>query len=236
MQHPIESSYLAHIKVFGADAAALLQGQLTQDVRKIDATAQWAGLCSPKGRLLALMRIWRKDDTYWLEMHRSVAEATAKRLRLFVLRSKVTIELHDIESAVSQDAWRQANIDQGIPTIYAETADHFVPQMVNLDLIGGISFSKGCYTGQEIVARLHYLGTLKRRMFRAESHLIATPGMSIYDAAATGQAVGEVVDAIATPEGARLLVVLQLAHASSDLRLNSPTGTALCRVQSLLPA
>ena len=68
-------------------------------------------------------------------------------------------------SALSTKDWKMADINAGIPTIYKENIEKFIPQMVNLDLINGISFSKGCYTGQEIVARVQHKGKVKQRMF-----------------------------------------------------------------------
>ncbi|MGZ5225962.1 MAG: CAF17-like 4Fe-4S cluster assembly/insertion protein YgfZ, partial [Burkholderiales bacterium] len=77
---------------------------------------------------------------------------------------RASLEKH----ARSRDAtlWEQLNIEAGIPVITSQTQDQHVPQMVNLDLIGAVSYSKGCYPGQEIVARMHYLGRLKQRMYR----------------------------------------------------------------------
>src|SRR3546814_2890337 len=84
-----------------------------------------------------------------------------------------------------------------MPVVRPETRDHFVAQMANLDLFGGISFDKGCYTGQEIIARLHYLGTLKRRLFIARIEGDApVPGSAVHQAGES-QAVGEIVDALA---------------------------------------
>ncbi|MGA2344213.1 MAG: tRNA-modifying protein YgfZ, partial [Steroidobacteraceae bacterium] len=75
-----------------------------------------------------------------------------------------------------ETAWRLADIRAGLPTVYAATSEAFVAQMLNLDLIDGISFSKGCYTGQEIIARAQHLGRIKRRMFRLR---LASRGGSI---------------------------------------------------------
>ncbi len=72
-----------------------------------------------------------------------------------------------VANASSIEQWQLLDIRAGIPTIYQATSDAFVPQMVNLQLIEGVSFTKGCYTGQEVVARMQYLGKLKRRMYRA---------------------------------------------------------------------
>src|SRR5262249_16785525 len=138
----------------------------TQDLRKLAAGGELAaGYCSPKGRLLAVLHLRRDGEAILMRLHHSVAEATLKRLRMFVLRSKVTLELEPAANLGDDSPWRRDNILRGVPVIYPQTQDQFVPQMVNLDQLGGISFDKGCYTGQEIVARLHYLGQLKRRMF-----------------------------------------------------------------------
>lgn len=216
-------SPLATIRVSGADAETFLQGQLTQDIRKVTAqTPLPAGYCSPKGRLLALMTAQRDNDAVLLHLHHSVLEATLKRLRLFVLRSKVTLDA--LPGVVSQDenAWRLHNILSGVAVIYPQTSDQFVPQMVNLDHLGAISFDKGCYTGQEIVARLHYLGQLKRRMFLCRSDAApVAPGTPIH-AQNESQTVGAVVDSAVDADGRLALsVVLQLAQAqSSQLHLD----------------
>jgi folate-binding protein YgfZ len=68
--------------------------------------------------------------------------------------------------ATTIDAWNRADVREGIPQVYAATSESFVAQMLNLDLLGAISFDKGCYTGQEVVARAHYRGRVKRRMQR----------------------------------------------------------------------
>mgnify|MGYP001192113974 FL=1 len=69
-------------------------------------------------------------------------------------------------STLTTKDWKMSDINAGIPIIYGENIEKFIPQMVNLDLINGISFSKGCYTGQEIVARVQHKGKVKQRMFR----------------------------------------------------------------------
>ena len=73
-----------------------------------------------------------------------------------------------------ESCWSRLDIEAGIAVITGETQEEFVPQMVNLDLIGGVSYTKGCYPGQEIVARMHYLGQLKQRLYRAHASLAGT--------------------------------------------------------------
>jgi folate-binding protein YgfZ len=128
--------------------------------------------------------------------------------------------------------WRLMDIRAGLPSVYEQTAEAFVPQMANLQLVGGVSFTKGCYTGQEVVARMQYLGKLKRRMYRA--HVDTTeapaPGTEIVSPSSeSGQGAGRVVDAAASPDGGfEVLVVLQISCAeAADARLDAADGTPL---------
>lgn len=128
-------------------------------------------------------------------------------------------------------AWARLDIGAGIPVILPQTSEAFVPQMVNLDLIGGVSFEKGCYPGQEIVARMHYLGKLKQRMIRAQvsTDSAPKPGDKVYSRDHGHQSVGTVVDAQpAGPQCFDMLAVVQLsAYAAGSLALSSPDGPAL---------
>ena len=138
----------------------------------------------------------------------------------------------------SADDWERASIRAGVATIVAATQEAFVPQMANFDLVGGVSFTKGCYPGQEIVARTQYRGTLKRRM--ALAHLDGTerpaPGESVFSEAFGDQAAGTIVSAAPAPEGGfDSLVVAQLESIErDDLRWGSPQGPSL-RIRSKPP-
>jgi folate-binding protein YgfZ len=288
-------THLAVIEASGADATAFLHTQLSNDVQGLPPDRSLlAGYCNAKGRLYALPRLWRSGDDWRLCLPADIADAVLKRLRLFVLRSQVTLtRRHDLtllgvagdgaadclrradlptpevidavestgaasvlrwpgapprfQVCVPDDAapacwaalaagaqpapateWRLLDIDAGQPAVYAPTLEAFVPQMVNLELIGGVSFGKGCYPGQEIVARMHYLGKPSRRMF----HLRAAgdppaPGTHVVDD--SGREVGNVVDAQHAPGGGcGLLAVLQVTVADRPLRL--PDGAPLERV------
>ena len=133
--------------------------------------------------------------------------------------------------AAGIDAWDAAAIRAGVPTVLAATQEAFVPQMVNYELLGGVSFKKGCYPGQEIVARMHYRGGLKRRM--ALAHFSGPeaprPGDELYSAAFEGQSAGQVANAAPSPEGGfDALVVAQLESLDRrDLRWKSPDGAAV---------
>jgi tRNA-modifying protein YgfZ len=107
---------------------------------------------------------------------RELVAPVIARLSKFVLRSKV--KLSEAEAPVEQQ--RLHDIQQGIPQVYAATSEAFVAQMLNLDIVGGISFEKGCYTGQEVIARAHYRGRVKRRMqrFRSTAEIVLAPGDS----------------------------------------------------------
>ena len=121
-------------------------------------------------------------------------------------------------SPVSASAWAWLDIVTGIPTIYPQTFEAFLPQMANLDLLQGVSFDKGCYSGQEIVARVRYLGKLKQRMFRAHVRAAHTPapGDPLYAPDTGDQPVGTIVDAQFSPNGDYdLLAVIQLTSAEA---------------------
>ncbi len=122
------------------------------------------------------------------------------------------------------DSWRLLDIVAGVPTVYPATSEAFVPQMVNLELLEGVSFRKGCYTGQEIVARMHYLGKLKRRMYRLHIDMdtIPEPGTELFSSDnETGQPIGTLVDAAPWPDGGiEALAVVTIQYADPDKPLN----------------
>ncbi|VAW87857.1 tRNA-modifying protein YgfZ [hydrothermal vent metagenome] len=131
----------------------------------------------------------------------------------------------DVNAApVGTNSWDLINIISGIPTITTATQDLFIPQMTNLDLINGISFKKGCYPGQEIVARTHYRGKLKRRMalFHTSAETAPSSGSSItlQEKESEDRKVGVVVTAQPSAEGGYLLlVVLEIAVTNSSSNL-----------------
>ncbi len=128
-------------------------------------------------------------------------------------------------------AWERFDIAAGIPTITPQTQEEFVPQMVNFDRIGALSYTKGCYPGQEIVARMHYLGRLKQRMVRARLTAAGEPcaGDKLYSASMPGQSSGMIVSAAPSAEGGHeLLAVIQtkdLEHG--EVRWRAPDGPVI---------
>lgn len=203
--NPESASHLQLVKITGEDAKPFLQGQLTNDINLLENSWQYSAYCNPKGRAMAVFTIWADADVIYLLIESAIAQAVLKRLKMYVLRSKVIIE--EINSNISakfeltvanplyhqsnaqntyrlgfgnrellitpEEAqtpfdltrWLQADISEGLPRVTEETYEAFIPQMINLDILNGINFKKGCYTGQEIIARMKYLGKLKQRGF-----------------------------------------------------------------------
>ncbi|WP_456415884.1 CAF17-like 4Fe-4S cluster assembly/insertion protein YgfZ [Thiolapillus sp.] len=133
---------------------------------------------------------------------------------------------------VNQAWWRLQNIRSGIPAIYDATAETFVPQMLNLDLLGGVSFTKGCYTGQEVVARMKYLGQIKRRMYLARFDAAETPapGDKLFSPhSKSAQGAGKLVDVQSSPGGGwEALIAAEISSVEAgDMRLGDATGPAL---------
>lgn len=262
----------AVLSVTGADAIKFLHGQLTNDVEHLDVDdARRFGYCTAKGRLFSSLLGWRHDGGLSLMVSGTLADATRKRLSMFVLRAKVQItadakvlfgvggaaapsalealgltapasmklaragdrcviglpaiatdgvqstrwlvcvpeaQASEVWSALastltpaSTSIWRWSELRAGIPMIVEATREHFVPQSVNLELVGGLSFTKGCYPGQEVVARSQYLGKLKRRSFLAHVDAVEpAPGSDINDGQG-GEPCGEVIMAAPSPAG-----------------------------------
>jgi tRNA-modifying protein YgfZ len=293
------------IRVSGEESQTFLQGQLTNDVRSVsENTHQLSGYCSPKGRLLGLFRLFMRNGDYYLQLPHPQLNGTLKRLRMFVLRSKVTLDDHsdelirfalsgsdaeqmlakilgevpaETDQTITADgitvlrlmghtprfmlygpiesmpqlwqalhqagaipagvaALRWLEIQAGQPTVVTQTVEAFVPQMLNLQLINGVSFKKGCYTGQEVVARMQYLGKLKRRMYLAHTNTTQTiqNGDELYSPeSGSGQGAGRIVAVAPAPQGGYdMLAVLEISGAESgQVYLDETAQTTL----SLLP-
>jgi folate-binding protein YgfZ len=223
MTDPLFTSIL----VSGADARSFLQGQLSCDMDTLSRDKQLlASLNSAQGRVQAVLNLIEGDEGIVLSVVSSMAERTAQRLRKYVLRSKVKIEIAG--PVLSPEASSLLpDLRSGLPHVFPETHEAFVAQMLNLDVLGGISFEKGCYAGQEIIARAHFRGAVKRRMFRfAASCSPLTPGTRLLG---NGEHAGDVVYAAATEVGCELLAVVSLAQADAALALEN--GTALTKLE-----
>ena len=297
----VDLTHRGLIAVAGPDARTLLQGQFTNDIELVnEARTQLSAWCSIKGRVLALFRIWQRGEIFHLELPAELEGAITRRLRMFVLRAKVSIEsaaqdavrfgvsganiaellaeehgtlpagpdearcsgectfvrlrghrprfqvIAPVDAAlalwdrcrelscvpVSVPAWDLLDIRAGIASISAVHSDHFLPQALHLERINGLSFDKGCYAGQEIVARTQYLGRLKRHLRRGALHAPEAPiaGDAILGAiGGRNQSVGQVVNVAASGRTSRweLLAVVQDNAVSAELRLGHALGPAL---------
>ena len=285
---------LTVLRVTGRDALAWLQGQLTADVDEVDAsTSRLAAWCSPRGRVLALFRLFiDPGGGYLIVCERWVAATLLGRLRMFVLRSDVRIDDAGDDLAVvgatgtgalpgraaawaqtaaiddaarfgemalarvpgrrprflvtapracvasiaspaaaavrtaSPSEWRLADIRAGVPRITAKSSDAFLPQMLNLDRLGAVSFEKGCYVGQEIVARAQHLGRVKRRAYVGWTSAAAEGDAVVDTTDNEASKVGVVVAVEPHPDGDRAaLVVLNVDSAQSpSLRVGRNDG------------
>jgi hypothetical protein len=124
--------------------------------------------------------------------------------------------------------WHWLSLQSGLPWITAATSEQFVPQMVNLELLGGVNFKKGCYPGQEVVARSQYRGTLKRRSYLYEAEAAAMPGQEIFHSEDPDQPAGMVVN-VATRGGHSLILAETkiAALATGSLHLGAADGPLL---------
>ncbi len=285
---------LSHYALFtasGEDVETFLQGQLSNDIKQVTETgSQLSAYCNPKGRALALFRIFRRDGQITLRLPAEISEKTIKRLSMFILRSKVSItaasdlvsigiagkqapqhlaqqftnlpaeadsvinengitllrlpgdipqyeacgeadrmiqlwqQLQPHAARIGRNSWDLLAIRSGTPDIFAGTVEAFVPQMLNLQAVNGLSFTKGCYPGQEVVARMQYLGKLKRRLYiaEAETRHLPQPGDAIFSGDDNEQKTGQVVQASWIGDNkVAFLAVLQIEKAE-----NAPLFTA----------
>ena len=143
-------------------------------------------------------------------------------------------QLVGVAKPVSPKVWQWLEIQAGIPLISAATREAFVPQMANLDKIGGVSFRKGCYPGQEVVARTQYLGKIKRHLYRIHANEAFSSGASLFvPPAPPEQPCGMVVNAAPAPGGGYdALAVIQESFVDGiemreNIHLEIPGGSAL---------
>ncbi len=252
---------LGVVRLTGPDARGLLQGQLSNDLDRLGIdTPLLAGLHNPQGRVIAILRLLAGPDGGVLAvLPQGLAPLVATRLKRFVLRAKVVIEdcsdshavygLQEGEQrslqvlgpgqpapegiAMTAADWQARDIALGLPQVYPATSEQFVAQMLNLDLVEGISFTKGCYTGQEIIARAHYRGKVKRRLqrFHTTDASPLKPGdrFRLVD----GRTI-EVIDAVALPAGGHdlLAVAPLLAPTAEGENALDPAGLPLLQTEA----
>lgn len=273
------------LQIHGEDTTAFLQNLLTNDVTALQVgQSQLSGFCNPKGRLLTVFQLIRRENDYLLLLPSDLAAAIAQRLTMFKLRSKVEItvaeDLHafglitadtDVvqpwqgrqtdaglqlgqpcdserylliaDSAECQILaerlnsgwqlapeayWQLLDIEAGLPMVFADSKEAFTPQQLNLELVGGVSFKKGCYPGQEVVARLHYLGSPSRRMFLGTIQDTQLPVANTAVTDAAGEVLGHVVQAQFVKAGTVLCQLsMKLAGLETTALLNGNEVQAL---------
>jgi len=212
-----EISY-STIAATGPDAFAFLQAQLTVDLAAFKARPETEQLrsawCNPKGRVICMPGITAIDNGYALTLPASLAETVVQRLTMFRFRAR--IEFGISAAAPVQQVARIEKLRAGIVEIELAQSEKFTPHMLNLDLLHIINLDKGCYPGQEIVARTHYRGKTKRRCLHFESLEPVNPGDKVRDC---DRDVGEVVNA----EGIDLLAVVPLDAAERELFIGDKT-------------
>lgn len=199
---------------------------------------RWLGICGrdaagSAAHLLSLDRLVPGGVTpFDHNGHRALAHAISEQqVALLVPESQAADlwqELAQNLSPAGYDRWQQLLIEAGIPQLHAATSEEFIPQVLNLHLLGGVSFKKGCYTGQEIVARMQFRGSSKKRLYRARctSGEIPAPGMPIYGTKSE-HSIGDLVQACRAPVGIELLAVLNKSSVAEGEALKLADGRSL---------
>jgi folate-binding protein YgfZ len=266
----------ALLRVTGSDAETFLQGQLSNDINKLDLlSVQLNAYCQHQGKILALFWVLRHEDSFFLSFPSDLLEVIKTRLQMFIIMSDVVIEditkeyiqvgsideTHQEALVINEklsliiaekkdinkfnmeliDLWDKVCIDSLLPEIYSITSEKLVPQMLNLDINEfGVNFSKGCYPGQEVVARLHYLGSAKRRLFAFESSSEVNIGDSLYcpsskSAKARGaryKSSGIVIFRIKYNSHFYCLATLEVELKDAKITLNNEQGPTLTRIKN----
>ena len=270
--------FFAVIRATGDDRASFLHGQLSNHIEVLaEGEACYATYNTPKGRVIANMIVANSGGELLLVLAADLAEAVVKRLRMFVLRAKVSFEILEnhgaagrlpegiaphpaaepqlsfpfhlsdglieiplphggvlltgetaalpAHDAAAENAWKLHEIRSGYPWICAATKESCVAQMLNQHTIGGVHFKKGCYPGQEIIARAQYRGQVKRG-------LAVLSGGSVEAGAAVLQDLAEagiVINCADAPEGRLSLAVIK--HSAAEGTLTDASGNTMTQQQ-----
>lgn len=235
----------------GGDILVLLPAALRESIQKRlsmyilrakvkarDASAEWVSLgLSGPGSEAAVAALLGKEVP---EGIMSMAQAETgfairlgdQRFDLFVTPETAAAAWEKLAAShrpVGAPAWDWLLVNAGIPAVLPATQDHFVPQMANMEILGGVSFNKGCYPGQEIVARSQYLGKVKRRLYLAHVEAPARPGEEVFSPDLADQACGHIANVAPAPGGGQ--DVLAVLHSSSveagEVHLGSRDGPRL---------
>lgn len=208
------------IELRGQDSIKFLQGQVSCDLHQLSDDKVIRGChCTPKGRVIFLFSVIAKDnDCLILETHPSIVDTAIANLKKYAVFFKTEItDISDQDLAVEAKLNSLDRIRAGMADITSETTDQFIPQMLNLDLLDFISFKKGCYTGQEVVARAHYLGAVKRRMYLLALDTDSVPASGQTLSNCEGKQLGTIVNADAN-EQAKVEALAVLSTSSTEIK------------------
>lgn len=245
------------LKVAGTDAFKLLQGQLTCDLSTVtENQTQLAAHCNPQGRIISLFHLFTHNAAYYLLMKKSMIQIAESALKKYAVFYKVTIvpcEDLPICGADSMDTdaislryantnrflllksatetgndWHTTDINALLPTLHPETSGLFLPHELNLISLNAVSFNKGCFTGQEIIARMEYRGKAKKQMYLAEvrnSQPIAAGNELVTLINDQYQSCGQVVDVAGDTDQCRLLILMKPEDTARPLAINDTSYT-----------
>lgn len=214
------------LKVSGPDAQKFLQGQVTCNVEEVTPTQSRLGAhCNPQGRVLFLFRLFLFQDAYYLLMPLDMLALALSYLRKYAVFYKLSLSVSEEDlpelTALAAAEWQYFDLSLGRPQIYPETSGKFLPHDLNLHQLEGISWEKGCYTGQEIIARMHYRGKLKNHLYRARIQTSTPPRPG---AELKGSQNSLIVDCREeSPEVYQLLVVASENEAGSAVFALNPS-------------
>jgi folate-binding protein YgfZ len=233
---PDEVLLACHASVLGATLKRLSMFVMRSKCQLSDATREFemAGLAGePAREAVGHLPIWGRAEQQGAACIR--LPDTSGRMRALRLAERGQgAELNPAADASGLMAWRWLEVESAVAVIEAATVDQFVPQMLNFELIGAVNFQKGCYPGQEVVARSQYRGTAKRRTFLFECDEPASAGQEVFDARDAAQPAGMVVNAAgsvgAQAAGSHWLALIEVKLSALDdaaLHLGTADGAAL---------
>ncbi len=223
MQNNMRNTYLY---IHGPEFEKFLQGQLTCDMKTLSTTPVLAAHCNPKGRIISLFWIYRYQGGVLLQMPADLVDIAIEHLNKYRVFFKATIEKIDAPRELPEALilTRAQKIEQKIPSIYAASSEIFLPHRINLTEFAGLSFHKGCYTGQEIIARMEFRGEIKHHLYRAIMAHVLEPGATLTHGAI-------IVDSIVHNNQAIALVTMKDEDAASFLQ---PSGYLKLTKESMI--
>ena len=228
----LAASARGYIRLSGPDSGKFLQGQVTCDMDSLSPSNSIDGAhCTPKGRMVFLFTAHCDEDgSIILEAHPSIIDSALANLKKYGVFFKT--EITDISDGYSNNQPHLSDLERlraGKAEVVAETLEMFIPQMLNLDALGYINFKKGCYTGQEIIARAHYRGAVKRRMHHLAltTESLPSPGDEIKDN--QGKSIGNIASAVrAEDTKVEILAVLNDKYSdSNEMQIGDQALTAV---------